>query len=221
MTVNFLEHSYIHSCIITRNSQDQRLDYTAGSREFTPGETIQGNTSKATGKIKTVVLSGGSWGAGTAEGYLILSFVSGTFQAETITEITPEQDPEEDPIEYGTATAAGPATLETDEFGQAIVTSNSVTSLCLFDTISQSGPGGYVSGPSNSGQFFSDPNMVYLPAGTDIKRRDVITSLEPEFGQNYRVKSVKRIQELFTTTVDHIEAFIESTEKEQDTDIVS
>jgi hypothetical protein len=71
------------------------IDFTSGTAEFLEGETLTGGTSSATSTIERVVLSSGSWGS-NATGYLVLSSVSGTFQAsETITSAS------------GSATASG------------------------------------------------------------------------------------------------------------------
>jgi hypothetical protein len=59
------------------------LDFTASTAEFTEGETITGGTSGATATVERAILSTGTWGSGT--GYLVLSGITGTFQAETIT----------------------------------------------------------------------------------------------------------------------------------------
>lgn len=62
------------------------LNFDTGTVEFLEGETLVGGTSGATASIERVVLRSGAW-SGTATGYLVLSNVSGTFQAaETITD---------------------------------------------------------------------------------------------------------------------------------------
>lgn len=60
------------------------LDFTSGSTEPSEGDTISGNTSSATATVERVVLQSGSWGAGDAAGYLVMSGQSGTFGSETI-----------------------------------------------------------------------------------------------------------------------------------------
>lgn len=62
----------------------QIVDFTAGTAEFLEGGILVGSISTATGTIKRVVLSSGAWD-GTAAGFIVLSNVLGTFQAETIT----------------------------------------------------------------------------------------------------------------------------------------
>lgn len=48
------------------------------------GDTITGGTSAATATVERVITQTGSWTAGTAAGYLILSGQTGTFQAEEL-----------------------------------------------------------------------------------------------------------------------------------------
>lgn len=62
------------------------LDFDAGTAEFVVGETLTGGTSAATGVIRGVVVQSGTFGAGTADGYIVLSGVTGAFQNnETVT----------------------------------------------------------------------------------------------------------------------------------------
>lgn len=63
-----------------------KLAFTAGSAEFSPGETITGGTSTKTAEVRKVILQSGTWGAGTAAGYLTIYDPTGAFgAAETIT----------------------------------------------------------------------------------------------------------------------------------------
>lgn len=63
-------------------SWDSEIVYfTAGVTAFDEGETLTGGTSTATAVIERVVLQGGAWD-GTAFGYLVVSSVTGAFQAE-------------------------------------------------------------------------------------------------------------------------------------------
>ncbi|WP_191126153.1 hypothetical protein [Mesorhizobium sp. B2-1-2] len=61
------------------------LVFTLGTAAFTEGTVVTGGTSGATATIQRVVVQSGSWD-GSAAGFLVLSGVTGTFQAaETIT----------------------------------------------------------------------------------------------------------------------------------------
>ena len=51
---------------------DERLNFNTGSVAFTPGQTVTGASSTATGIIDQVVVSTGSWGGGDAAGYLAI-----------------------------------------------------------------------------------------------------------------------------------------------------
>jgi hypothetical protein len=63
------------------------IDFDAGTTAFTEGDTVTGGTSSATATIERVVVESGDWSSNDADGYLVLSNVSGTFQDnETITD---------------------------------------------------------------------------------------------------------------------------------------
>lgn len=61
-----------------------KLDFTSGSHEPLPDETVTGHLSSATAKIISVTVSSGTWGGGDAAGTLYLYAKSGTFQAEDL-----------------------------------------------------------------------------------------------------------------------------------------
>lgn len=62
------------------------LDFDAGTTAFAEGETLTGGTSGATGTVRRVIVQSGDWGTNDADGYVVLSGVTGTFQNnETIT----------------------------------------------------------------------------------------------------------------------------------------
>ena len=54
------------------------ITFTAGSAEFSEGAILIGTTSTASATIDRVILQGGLW-TGTAEGYLVVSNLNGTF----------------------------------------------------------------------------------------------------------------------------------------------
>lgn len=56
------------------------LDFDAGTAEFVEGDTLTGGSSGATATIERVVLQSGTYGGSDADGYLVLSGLSGTFQ---------------------------------------------------------------------------------------------------------------------------------------------
>ncbi len=57
---------------------------SGGTYEIVEGNTITGATSAATGVVRRVVLQSGDWAGGDAAGYLTLSGITGTFQAENL-----------------------------------------------------------------------------------------------------------------------------------------
>ena len=84
-----IDFAMVHKCQVLTTSQDNKLNFTSGSVVFTTGATLTGAISDASGVIKTIVLSSGSWAGGNAAGYLILYSVSGAFTSgETISDDT-------------------------------------------------------------------------------------------------------------------------------------
>lgn len=61
-----------------------RMNFTAGVSEPAIGATLNGLTSAATGTIQRLVVTSGTWGAGTAAGHMDLSDITGAFVAETV-----------------------------------------------------------------------------------------------------------------------------------------
>lgn len=57
---------------------------SGGTYEIAVGNTITGATSSATAVIGRVVLTSGTWGAGTAAGFLYFASQTGTFQSENL-----------------------------------------------------------------------------------------------------------------------------------------
>lgn len=61
------------------------LDFTSGGTyQIAEGDTITGATSTQTATVERVVVQSGTWGAGDAAGYLVLSSQSGAFAAENL-----------------------------------------------------------------------------------------------------------------------------------------
>lgn len=77
------------SAICDQNPQDgkplRHLAFTNGSIALLVQDTITGGTSNATARVEKVVVTSGTWAAGTAAGIICISGQSGTFQAEAIT----------------------------------------------------------------------------------------------------------------------------------------
>jgi hypothetical protein len=195
----------IHTCNIKRRVQDQKLSFTQGSQIFTAAKVIEGAVSKATGTVKTIVLSSGSW-SGTAAGYLILSGCSGTFQAgETVSEMTGSSP--------GSAKASGPATLEADELGQPIITEIVQSGVdCRFTyTNLQQGIQDQA-----AGRFILKIPLLFFDVGTDVLERDLITTTDTGWsGKTYEVTMVDQRTEFNSSTIDHIEAQLKSLEKQE------
>jgi hypothetical protein len=194
----------IHTCNIKRRVQDQKLNFTQGSQEFTVSQVLEGSISKARGTVKAVTLTSGAW-TGTAAGYLILSGASGTFQAgESIVETTGTSP--------GSARASGPATLETDELGTAIITEiiqSGVSCRFTYTNLQQG-----IQSQGESGRFISKIPMVFFLPGIDVQEEDLIeTTAKGWAGKTYEVSMVDQKTEFNSSDIDHIEAQLKSLEK--------
>ncbi len=72
----------------TQVTLGEELTFTSGSTEPDEGDAIQGQTSSATATVARVVLTSGTFAGGDAAGKLILSGVSGTFNASELIDNT-------------------------------------------------------------------------------------------------------------------------------------
>lgn len=62
---------------------------SGGTTELKTGDKIEGGTSGATGIIRAIELTSGTWAGGDAAGYIYFSTSSGTWQSEQINRIKP------------------------------------------------------------------------------------------------------------------------------------
>jgi len=201
--MNALDLGMIHSCTVLSTTQDQRLNFTAGSKVFTVGKILTGATSEAHGTVKTLVLSSGTWASGNAAGYLILSACTGVFTVETIAD---------NGTIPGSATCQGPTIPETNDVGTpAMTTTSTPYEKCRFENIKN--PSGYLYN-SDSGEYIAREPIVFLPAEAVVRQGDHLSSTETGFNTTYEITFVNPLYSLFDKTViDHIEASLEVVEK--------
>jgi len=201
--MNALDLGMIHSCTVLSTTQDQRLNFTAGSKVFTVGKILTGATSEAHGTVKTLVLSSGTWASGNAAGYLILSACTGVFTVETIAD---------NGTIPGSATGQGPTIPETNDVGTpAMTTTTTAYDKCRFENIKN--PSGYLYN-SDSGEYIAREPIVFLPAEAVVRQGDHLSSTETGFNTTYEITFVNPLYSLFDKTViDHIEASLEVVEK--------
>lgn len=62
---------------------------SGGTTELKVGDKIEGGTSSATGIVRAIEITSGSWAGGDAAGYIYLSTSSGTWQSEQINRTKP------------------------------------------------------------------------------------------------------------------------------------
>ena len=215
--MGIIDFTFVHTCQVLTTSQDQRLNFVSGSVVFTAGATLEGSDSEATGVIKTVTLSSGSWAEGTAAGYLVLYSVSGAFTSgETISDDTLTVDDEGNTTkEAGTATSSGILIPQTNAAGTPTTTtvtlpSDSTYYDCLFSNISTSG--NYISNSEAGEVIFSSP-MVFLPTIAQVQEGDQVTTTQTNFAGTYTVQKVDAPEIPFTAIVDHKEAFLKVVKK--------
>lgn len=200
--MNALDFGMVHSCTVLSTSQDQRLNFTAGSNIFTVGKILTGATSKAHGTVKTLVLSSGSWSSGDAAGYLILSACTGVFSVENIAD---------NGTIPGSATGQGPTIPETNDVGiPTTTTTTTAYDKCRFENIRN--PSGYLY-DSDSGEYIAKEPIVFLPAESVVLQGDFITGNESPYNTTYKVTFVNPLYGFFDNIIDHIEASLKVVEK--------
>lgn len=177
----------IHSCTVLSSTQDQRLEFSAGSVALTVGAVLTGQTSGATGTVKSI-----------ETGYLVLSTVSGIFQAGEI--ITDDKG--------GNATASGPASPHTDGVGTPQHTTTSSSYDCRF---SHSKSGGIIT--EGSGEHILSEPIVFLPDSAVVQEGDQITGNAAGYNKTYRVTAVQPMYFLFSSTIRNYEATLKAVEK--------
>lgn len=187
----------IHSCNVLSSTQDQKLDFSAGSAAIVVGEILTGQTSGATGTVKSVEVESGTWSEGDAAGYLILSTVSGIFQEEIITD-----------DKGGNATASGPASPHTDGVGTPQNTTTSTPYSCRFAHSKSSKSGGIIT--EGSGEHVRSEPIVFLPSTAVVHEGDHLISTESGYNYTYRITAVQPMYKLFSRTISHYEAEIET-----------
>lgn len=75
--------------IIAYQTHATIIPFTSGSDAPVLGSKIKGNTSLATGRVRKIIVTSGSWGGGNAAGTMHLVEVSGTFNSsETLRNLT-------------------------------------------------------------------------------------------------------------------------------------
>jgi len=197
-----LDFCMTHSCNVLSTTQDQRLNFTAGSKVFTAGKILTGATSHAHGTVKTIVLSSGSWTSGNAVGYLILSACTGIFVVESIAD---------NGTIPGSATGQGPAIPETTDVGTPVMTTTTTPYDCKFINIRN--PSGNLY-DSDSGEYTAKEPIVFLPADAVVLQGDFVTGNESPYNTTYEITFVNTLYySFFDTIIDHIEASLKVVEK--------
>lgn len=212
-----IDFTMIHECQVLNTSQDNKLYFTSGSVAFTSGATLEGGTSGATGVIKSITLSSGSWAAGTAAGYLILYSVTGTFSTwETIADDTLTIDDEGHTTKpAGTAISSGSAVPLSNAAGSPTMTTLTLPSSstyydCLFSNISTSG--NYILN-QESGKVIQSSLIVFLPSSAVVLEGDYVTTTETNYTGTYEVQKVDAPEIPFSGIIDHKEAYLKKVAK--------
>jgi hypothetical protein len=203
--MNALTLGMIHSCNVLRSTQDQKLEFVSGSAVFTVGALLSGSDSAATGTVKSVSLESGSWTTGDAAGYLVLSNVSGTFQAGE--KIYDERG--------GASFASGQAEPHTNGVGTPQLTTTSTPYSCRFSQANKSG--GTITSQESGDYIVSEP-LLFLPGEAVVQEGDLIKSNTPGYNKTYKVMHVETLYEFFKNSsgeyeIDHLEAELKAVEK--------
>lgn len=215
-----IDSAMVHTCQVLTTSQDNKLSFTSGSVVFTAGATLTGATSDASGVIKTIVLSSGSWAEGNAAGYLILYSVSGAFTSgETISDDTLAVDEEGHTTKpAGTATTSGTLIPQTNAAGTPTTTTQTLPSDstyydCLFSNFSNNSTSGNYISDSDAGQVIFSSPMVFLPSKATVQEGDHVTTTQTNWSGTYKVQKVDAPEIPFSSIPDHKEAFLKVVKK--------
>jgi len=166
----------IHSATLHHNNGNkQALAFSAPTGTATAGQTVTGGTSHATAVIDTVASP------------MVVKTVVGTFTpGETIS----------------TATWSATLTMQDDYFDSNGLTVPDVTDAtvsCRF-----SNPQEAMRVGSRSVPYIVSTPKVVLPAGTNVREGDTLTSTETGFTGTFTINAVKQTYEAATKTVSHI-----------------
>jgi hypothetical protein len=204
--MNSLNFGMKHTCKIVKREQDQKINFVSGSVSFNEGYPVIGSTSLARGIIKTVNVEFGAWASGDAAGFLIISFVTGSFQNGETLSSTPA----------GNATVPGDLIPHTNELGTPIYSEITIPSKCLFSETGSNGSGIQY---FDSGEYIVKEPLLFLPANTRIERGDHVIGEVPGYNSTYKVLKVATPYRFFTTIIDHKEAELQAVEKRNDSNV--
>lgn len=166
----------IHPVSIARTYTDYVVPFTNGSAVFTVGETLTGASSDATGVIKSVSVTSGSWAEGDAAGQVIVYAYSSTpyTPAETITD---------------TGDTPGSAIVSATPYEHVSLGDRQETSVST--TVSaRFGEDTGTTQEGEPGSIVSSTTILMLPAGTDIDEDDTLVSTNTGYVGTYRVGKV-------------------------------
>lgn len=167
----------IHPVTILRTYTDYVVPFTGGSAVFNIGETLTGADSGATGVIKSVSVTSGSWAESDAAGQVIVYSYSST------TPYTPAE------VISDTGDTPGSATVSATPYEHVSVGERQETSV----STAVSGRFGEDSGTTQEGEpgsIVTSTTVLMLPAGTDIDEDDTLTSTNTGYVGTYRVGKV-------------------------------
>lgn len=177
----------IHTCSLISKTQDEILYFDAGSVEFTNDTILTGRTSGASGTIKSFTVTAGGWATSDAQGHVVLSNVSGTFQDnEDIRDAN-----------GGTAAANGDGRPYHLDYGEPSYTESTTSTSCRFITSS----GKNTTEKNDRGEHLIDEPVLILPNTVSPKTGDSITA----YSETYTVTGVETIYNFFNNSIHHYE----------------
>lgn len=188
----------IHTATIQGRTKKKTLPFDGGTAVFTAGDTVTGTAGEttATGKIESVTLETGSWGAGTAAGYLIVTGVSGSFVDDMV--LTDEHT--------GMAVQNGAISDYENTYGENEFTweTSQASVSCRFYYQSAGGSGLKV---HEAGEVQEAPLSVMLPGTVTINDTEYrITTTQAGFTGTYAISRV--LARVGRTGIDHYEVVL-------------
>jgi len=192
----------IHTATIQVRQKKKIIPFSSGTVAFTAGDTVTGTSgddppATATGTIESIVLESGSWGAGTAAGYLVVTGVSGSFVNGMLLadEHTGSATQNGEISDYENTYGENEYTWETSQSGVS----------CRFYYQSARGSGLKVHA---AGEVQEAPLSIMLPSTVIINDTDYrITTTQAGFSGTYAISRV--LARTGRTGIDHYEVILQ------------
>lgn len=171
-----IDNPFRQKCIVHTEANDQRIRFKSGTSICTIGALLMGGQSGATGLVKEQTVETGTFETFDATGYLILSFVEGTFEDD--------ERLQDDGIIWGQCVCDGTNEENSNDYMPATTTWFEQEVACKFQTPR----GGTV--VLASGERVTDLPKVMIPGNITVREGDKVSSEITGFAGPFIVRKV-------------------------------